>query len=46
VHVCAGVSFLEDPLGSFGGGNGATLWDCSLALALALEAARPDWRGW
>lgn len=26
------ICLLEDPLGTFAGGNGATLWDCSLAL--------------
>ena len=26
------IHLLEDPTGSWAGGNGATLWDCSLAL--------------
>lgn len=31
------LRILEDPLGLFAAGNGATLWDCSLALARFLE---------
>ena len=31
------IKLLEDPLGKFAAGNGATLWDCSLALARFLE---------
>ena len=32
------ISLLEDPMGTFAGGNGATLWDCSLALTRFLAA--------
>ena len=35
-HV-ATLRVLEDPLGKHAAGNGATLWDCSLALSRFLE---------
>ncbi|MGK3744945.1 MAG: hypothetical protein ACI90V_011806 [Bacillariaceae sp.] len=30
------INLLEDPIGHFAGGNGATLWDCSIALTNVL----------
>lgn len=37
------IRLLEDPTGTLAGGNGATLWDCSIALTRAL-AERYDGR--
>ena len=48
------IEVLEDPSGALGGGNGATVWDCALALAQAVDGEAPrlapreggsGWRG-